>query len=88
LPVFVHWPPASVHANVPVWHSTGAHGAPDTHVVPFASGLVAVSATATSRGVTADIDASVASDRVASVAFGVDASAVGDASPSTGGGTS
>jgi hypothetical protein len=34
LPVLLHLPLPPVQANVPVWHSAGAHGAPDTHVWP------------------------------------------------------
>jgi hypothetical protein len=34
LPVLLHLPLPPAHANMPVWHSAGAHAAPDTQAWP------------------------------------------------------
>jgi len=69
LAVFMHVPPASVHAKVPVWHSAGAHNAPDTQAWPLPTALAPASLVAASP-------LTVASSSAADPS-GVDASGLG-----------
>ena len=72
LAVFMHVPPALVHAKVPVWHSAGVHKAPDTHAwLPLPSELVPASLAALSFGTVASSDAADPSGVDASVLGGV-----------------